>query len=1268
MPIQWRYSDGGDGQPGATQTVEATGPEIAVTGIEPDREIQIDTAGNGFTGDFLTRRTKPADTDPAKVPTIKTAYGNRPLPIPFRQYRDGQDELLAPNTHPMVGMFTHVAVKDGRFNDPTVWSTGTVPGAGSVWSTDRFYIRYTHESDDIMAAGLVPLAGRLVHMSDGDTRMRIGYLMTMGIHSINDQEWSATLGKPKHEIVFHPVGDAPGASAKLGAMFMGPTRHVGAVATEQLRLKPESGQAIASVLPGATSIALTGLADAVAAGTIRVGAVMVISATEYIERATSDPEYTGPTSYYTSSLEAVQRNLNKYQFSQSEERTITSLAGDVAYFDEPLEYQHTGQQRTLKDGQVITLNPTVAFPCRSVRFRTASAQQDGGIDPNADLTVLQKRAHIMYHRCPDVYVQDVEGMNMGRTMQDPSLYVPGLPYTVEMAGGAVTVGPILTAQGGTPLSDEPAYQNNVIGRYCFHFHFCGGPFAPAPLVVCRRVSAWAPKWAPPCPGWGIVQHGSNMAIERCVGINVRGAAIVSELGNERGHWAWNVAMDCRGVGEGNAWGDRHERYANHNGSSGVAFENQSRAILLHNNVASGCHYAYLWHAQKDKRPTRGLRDTDMRLMPTLYKGEIVPLSMAREDEVIHQTDAQIPPFMNNEAWACRFGMAVIHRGGDSRKHSPEPMLIENLHGVNVPHFIHLPQYTNAYYFKDCSSSISPDHQPGSIWAEIGNVAWDFNYFNCYIDGYEYEFYDQGIGLNYNGFIVDVTSDNTLNTSNIVYRPVSGSHASRDVMGPWVEDPSNPGNWRIRILESIDSSTLPTPYPLAPYGAHLPEGSPVVPVGGQPYFVPDAGNNLTLKAGDGRNKGSFAGIIRDCAGDRRLGDWQSSESFPNNLFVRGPLNLAKTQPEQLVERWGCWNDAGTWRCRTWFLYADRLTHVPLAFHADWTLTGFGADFLAAHEIAGPPPAPSFPFELERTRQTPRPLAPIVEPVAMLSRTRLEVVEGQPLAHRLRPNRVSYKAEIVGGANAADFELASMGQVLRFVGNSTRTVGTYNVTVRISDVWGNSVDADHEVIAVPSARVSADITDSFNRADEDLDANPAYVLKGAQPGSFRIVSNRLSAIAATNDALVDMGSLGTSEQLVWCSFNNWNDSLVAFRVIDENNWLGFHRYDGGSSFRFRMRLNGVTSTLVEFANINADQVAVRVEGRKMVVARNIGTIYEPVVLYPKNLHLCRLLTQDTMSEAGAILLPENAPMGTNVGLITSTRAAAPWIDNFHAEALP
>lgn len=1265
--IQWRYADAGDGQPGPIQTANGNTQEVAVSDLDSDREIHIDLTATNFTGSFITRRTAAADTDPAKVVPVKTAYGNRPLPIPYRYFAEGQDELLDPNTHPMVMGYTHTAIKDGRFDDPTVWNTGTVPGAGAIWSTGNFYIRYTHESDAIMDSGLVPMRGRLTHVSNGDTRMRIGYLMTMGGHVINDPEWSVTPGKPKHEIVFHPIGAAPGPTARLGGMFMGPTRHVGAVSIEKLRMKPATGQQVASVAAGATSIAIAGLADAVAAGKIAVGAVMVISATRYIPTASTDPQYTGPTTYYSPASQIGTKVMNQFQFSESEERIITGIAGDVASFADPLIYPHAGDQRTLKDGTVVTLNPVVAFPCRSVRFRTASAQQDSGIDPNADLTVLQKRAHVMYHRCPDVYVQDVEFMSLGRSSTDPSLQVNGLPYRVEMAGGSLNVQPILTALNGTPLANP----DNVTGRWAAHFHWCGGPYGSSELIVCRRAAVWAPKWAPPVPGWGFTQHGTNMAIENCVGINVRGAAFVSELGNERGHWSDNIAMDCRGDGERNEWGDRHEIYANHNGAAGVAFENQSRAILMHGNIASGCHYGYMWHAQKDKRRARGWRAVDLRLKPGIYSGMGVPTAMLREhhDEVVHIVDAQIPPMIDNEVWATRFGMAVIHRSGDGRRQSPEPMLIERFHGVDVPFFIHLPEYTNSYYFKDCSSSVSDAQKAGAQWARLANVGWDFNFFNCHVKNYGMAFSDSAVLWNYNGFVVDVTFENVTTISNQGWTTVAGTHATRDVMGPWVQNPENAGQWRIRTLESLDKSQLPQPYPLAPYGAPLPAGSPPVAFGETPYFVPSETNNLTLTAGDGRNRGSFTGAWRDSAGDRRFGDWQSPESFPSNTGVRGPVNTSKTQPEQLVERWGCWNDSGTWKCRTWFLSADRLSHVPFAFHADWTLVNFNAAFLAAHDIGAPLPAPTFPFELERSRQTPRPMTPIVQPMEMLSRTRLEAVAGQPLSHRLRPDRVSFRAEIVGGANAADFELASMGHVLRFASNGTRAAGTYAVTVRFTDVWGNSVDAPHEVVVVPSERVSPLIVDDFNRADENLDANPAYIMRGAAAGAFRITNNAVATVASTANGLLDMGSLGTSDQFLMVNFVGWNaNAHVAFRAVDENNWLSMVRHDSLNVFRIQMRLNGVTSTIVDFPNVAANQVGIKVQGRKLVVMLNPRRdSNEPVPRYPRVLQNASLLTLSPLDEAGAVLLPENAPLGTHVGLITTTTATNPWLDNFHAEAI-
>lgn len=1163
-----------------------------------------------------------------------------------------------------------MTVKSGRWSDPTVWDTGVVPGAGAMAHIKAPHqIIYDRESDVILHDVMSEMGSRLTWDSAKETRLRANTVMLSGITEIVDKGLSATPGKPKHEIVFHPiVGKEPGAGMGLGAVSKGPTRIHGYSKKGHLR----SGNI--SIPAGATTIHVPGLATS----GWQVGDELVILGTEYVLPATSDPQYSGPTQFYYwyKDLSPAVRLLNEYQFGQDEQRTITAISGDTITLNAPLGYAHTGMTGTLKDGKSITIRPVIANVSRSIRFRTATAEEDGHLDPNADITVLQKRAHLMFMRLKNPDLRYFETKNMGRTSTDPSLLVNGLPYRVERAGGLITVDKLRESSGGALLENP----NNVRGRYSIHPHHCE-------RFHLIGASAWAPVGGHPIPGWAITHHGGWGAIEDCVISNGRGAGMVAELGSERGQWAHNVVTGIRGDGDRAGWGSRSEHFSNHNGSVGIAYEFQSRAILVHGNIAGPAKYAFAWHAQKDNKWLRSPRDVDIRLVDGLSKAAAAT-SEFWQDETMGHITSQIPPMLDNEAWACRFGFSVIHRlaGSDLLSRGDKtPMLMERFHCINVPFAWEVPEYSNTYYVKDCLWQGPLNMMSTSKAVLLGNVSWDWNFSNCHLRNYDFAFFDDGAGLNYEGNLIDITTENVSSFTNAPYRTFTGAstHAVKNVMGDWEDHPTDANRAIIRRYRSIDSATLPTPYPLAPYGrklpANQPDGTPYPQVkpGDTPYFVLGDGINgadstspvaigLNLTAGGGRGPGRIYGIIRDSVGDRRWPDWQSSETFPNNINVKSHRTLGKMTPEQLVQRWGCWNDAGTWKCRTWFFGADRFTHVRFTFHVDFTLVGFELDFLAAHDLGGPGAAPEWPDKLEAVPAQP-PLTAPANTLTMLSRTRLEAVEGQALSHRLRPNAVQTKLAIAGGADAALFKIENQSLVWTSAAPALRAE-PYAVDIRVTDDWGNTITAAHQVVVVPAARVSQVIEDNFNRADENLEANPAYLRLTGSEGNLAIRSNRLSIIAGTS-AIYDLGSLGTSEQEVSWNFTAYNtSSMVMLRVIDADNWLGINRRDDFNALILQMRLAGVNTELARFKNVSTDKVTFRVQGRKLVFTKQAGS-NEPLIQLPTTFGAggLKLLDLDPLAEPGALLLPDTAPLGTKVYLRGSSSATSGWIDNFSARAL-
>ena len=413
-----------------------------------------------------------------------------------------------------------------------------------------------------------------------------------------------------------------------------------------------------------------------------------------------------------------------------------------------------------------------------------------------------------------------------------------------------------------------------------------------------------------------------------------------------------------------------------------------------------------------------------------------------------------------------------------------------------------------------------------------------------------------------------------------------------------------------------------------------------------------------------------GIIRDSVGDRRYPDWQSSETFPNNTSVKTTRSLEKGQPEQLVQRNGCWLDGTVWKARTHHFGADRCTHARFVFHVDWTLVSFPAAFLAAHDISGPPVAPVWPDALEQVPAVQPPIVPVTKSLRFLSRTRLEVVAGQMLTHNLRPNEVNPMLTIVGGADAARFRISGMqlqwaaGGVRALDATDANGDNVYEVRIRATDVYGNSAEQDHQVRVVSSARVTAQISDNFDRAAQNLVANPAYLLLGGAADALRIANNRVENFqTGSTPATVSLGSVGSSDQRVTFNFSDWGKCRLLFRLVDANNWLSIYRNDASNRLELDMSVAGVFSPLARFVNFGAGVLTLTVKDRRFNLARASTEANGPQHQYPNSYVLVENLELDPHTSTGVILLPETAPRGVEVG-IRSTGNTGAALDNFSA----
>jgi hypothetical protein len=141
--------------------------------------------------------------------------------------------------------------------------------------------------------------------------------------------------------------------------------------------------------------------------------------------------------------------------------------------------------------------------------------------------------------------------------------------------------PVKDSQGNTeyiPLHATAVTRTgtNPRGQYALHFHRTGvDPTMPAATVNDVAVVD--------SPGWGIVNHSSNVNVSNSVVFNATGAAYVTEAGDEIGSFVDNIAIHSQGAGGG----IEDRKNDNDFGQLGDGFWLQGGDVSLVGTIATG---------------------------------------------------------------------------------------------------------------------------------------------------------------------------------------------------------------------------------------------------------------------------------------------------------------------------------------------------------------------------------------------------------------------------------------------------------------------------------------------------------------------------------------------------------------------------------------------------------------------------------------------------------------------------------------------------------
>lgn len=247
-----------------------------------------------------------------------------------------------------------------------------------------------------------------------------------------------------------------------------------------------------------------------------------------------------------------------------EKRTITAINGAEVTLDRALELDHVPPEADLKVW-VANLTRNIVFDSESRKIR--------------------RRGHIMFHHTNDVSINNAGFYNLGRTDKSRPLNDFSYEFNEDAPGN----------EGPSPIVFTVIEMRgkNVRGRYGLHVHRAGNDPSSSPAIITGSV-------VENIPGWGFVNHSSNVHMINNVSYNVQGSGFYTETGDEIGLMDGNIAirtinpsfkLDDLGAIDPDLGLDRGDF-----GVDGDGFWLSGNMVSVTNNVSSGssAHGIIFW--------------------------------------------------------------------------------------------------------------------------------------------------------------------------------------------------------------------------------------------------------------------------------------------------------------------------------------------------------------------------------------------------------------------------------------------------------------------------------------------------------------------------------------------------------------------------------------------------------------------------------------------------------------------------------------------------
>jgi hypothetical protein len=264
--------------------------------------------------------------------------------------------------------------------------------------------------------------------------------------------------------------------------------------------------------------------------------------------------------------------------TESELRHIVAIDDTKITIDDPLSYNHHLPKTTLTD---VDMEIHVANLSRNIIIKTDPDVLSGKGDKNNPENV-EHRGHVLFMHNNNVNINGIEFLDLGRTNKKYRLNET--KFTSEAVNARATY-----------------IGTNQAARYPVHFHRAGLDGKIGRVKTCVVFNS---------PGWGYVNHSSNVLMKNNIAYGVYGASFITEAGDENGVFEANMAIATRGLGNSDVRDWKSRENDDDWGFQGNGFWVLGKNVDIVDNIIVGSSNSAFAIAHKTIDDVTGVVDSD----------------------------------------------------------------------------------------------------------------------------------------------------------------------------------------------------------------------------------------------------------------------------------------------------------------------------------------------------------------------------------------------------------------------------------------------------------------------------------------------------------------------------------------------------------------------------------------------------------------------------------------------------------------------------------